>query len=733
MCIPLWQFFIAVRDFKRSIREVQSNLADIKSILNGTLTMSHELEEVTAEFRNIAEFYSQESKNALRDQLCATMSAQAHEALYHRDFFKHFKLTFEFEVTRLIEEHDKRTAQLAILDIIQHMKRVVKEWINTFEYDKLKTRLLIELTLYLQESFSQYICDGEDVWPNLAKRRRNSHIKTFCEKQNIIQSLECLLAEHFNSKLNDFDCFSNNYSKGHDIIYRQRASRIRRFRRFLTSKIKIKKIGNYYREEISIQVSVDLKRASKETWELESVLKQHCSELVTGLKKLPRHRFVDVLAEENVANLGHKIADLTLKSFLPKTMDLCEDKLQTVNIKVKSLLPLKQQKEFADDDDKKQCHSTEETAILKSDDVIYHMSEPCTLNDDLTNQEPLDKSDLSWDGTCDIPMSRDVVTIDNNINKGNSEEYEILMAMLDNIPDVMCGNEKSTNKQDIAIETINKDGSTKTPCKIDSKQSTIIKSDKLTPKRSPLKERFTDITDKALKRYQLKLATSDVNKNNSGDYDDLLQSPVDEFKHLLKDELFHTLKDVDFKRLFSKETLAYAVQRHRQISKLNKSGGGGGDEFGHLSTIKDEIIQTSTSILNHSTNKRMLIDPQLIYDDLEHVLGNLLKMIGRKSARYTIDFIDRSHVMSSKVIDFLGNVHALYQYDLTEDKFCKNIFLNKIIEIIAIDLKEEEINVLKNIIFAFTNNRENKLAFLKKLEEKLPATLLKKLEKGEQN
>ena len=71
---------------------------DMKSILEGTLQMSKQLEDVMSEFKNVTEFYSEESKNALRDQLCAAMSTTAHEAFCHRDFLKQFKLTFDVEV-----------------------------------------------------------------------------------------------------------------------------------------------------------------------------------------------------------------------------------------------------------------------------------------------------------------------------------------------------------------------------------------------------------------------------------------------------------------------------------------------------------------------------------------------------------------------------------------------------------------------------------------------------------
>ena len=58
---------------------------------------------------------------------------------------------------------------------------------------------------------------------------------------------------------------------------------------------------------------------------------------------------------------------------------------------------------------------------------------------------------------------------------------------------------------------------------------------------------------------------------------------------------------------------------------------------------------------------------------------------------------------------------------------CENIFADKIIEILAMDLKREELNVLKNMIFAFSNNSSNKMALLRQLEQKVPETLMRKM------
>ena len=333
MCFPFLQFLRGIRDFKSSLKEVKTNLSDIKYILEGTLKISQDFEDVSSEFKNIVEFYSEESKNILRDQLMVTMTTEGEEELYHRDFIRYFKRKFENEITTLIEDYSTKISRIAILDIIDNMKRLLTGLKLSFEEDMPKLTVLTKLEVYLQESCILYKKgdSGADILTEVDEcniERKKSNIKKFCDKQKITQRIEKLLTNHFTS-LKPGENHINYYEKSRNLVYRERLTRIRKFRSYLSTKIKIKKIGKFYKEEISFQVNIDLKKASKNIWKCEEHVKKYCVNAVNILRQLPKQRFSEVLEYDQITQLDKFICSCPRNTIRKNTTHMDESNVES--------------------------------------------------------------------------------------------------------------------------------------------------------------------------------------------------------------------------------------------------------------------------------------------------------------------------------------------------------------------------------------------------------------------
>lgn len=507
------------------------------------------MEDVVNEFKNIVEFYSRESKNVLRDQLNTALTTEAIEELRHKDFFKYFKASFEHEISVLVDKYPSQAARVAILNIIQNVQTETCEQLNTFQDNIMKANLLCTLNEYVKESYALYAREKDsltesDKTKGKYSQQAKKNITLFCHEQKIIESLKCLLRNH----MFDEDAGTNYVDEKNykcDLIYRERSTRIRKFRHYLTTKIKLKKIGQFYKEELSFQINVDLKKACKNIWEYESKLNQACGSTIGTLQQLPKLRFTEVLEEEKVVDLGSIVRKFTHK----------------------------------------------------------------TLHDlDLTS----------------------------NSNSSNSD----------------------------AVQKAGK-----------SKLETIWESEALT------------VT--------------------------------------IKEELNKTLQKEEVQKFLS------SSQKNEEISQA----------CNFFKQYTDKLIEENkkkkdekkiTNIQTRILNKTLIVDSQLILDDVECLLQPIIDKISRGSCRYAIRLVEQSNVIVCKLIDVVSCIDAAFTRDDTPQELSENIFLGKIIELLAIDMSMEELCAFKKLVKNISHTKENRKRFLKHLENEIPITTLKLVERSKE-
>ena len=301
MCCPFRQMFAALRDFHRTITEVKTNLSDIKGIVNSTSKITQNFENVAGEFKKVVEFYAQESKFALRQQLCSTMSDAGQEELCHQDFLKFIKAKFERHLSELIERHTSSNARVAILTIVTHLTKVVIMLRKDISHeDSLKTNVLNNLEIYFNDSYKMY--KRNDAIIN-DQSSNSINIKLFCDQQNVIEELEEAIKSHLiNTRQQPYPDFKDYLLQ--DLKNRERETKIRKLKQYLSDKIKIKNVGKVYKEEISLHFDIDLKKAEHKVNEVECLVRDYCTEMAGVLQQLPRQRFTEVLEQERVINIS---------------------------------------------------------------------------------------------------------------------------------------------------------------------------------------------------------------------------------------------------------------------------------------------------------------------------------------------------------------------------------------------------------------------------------------------
>lgn len=324
MCLPLRSFFKAIREFNKSIRELKSNLKHLRQILSGVLKISRDLEDVTKEVKNIADFYSSESKGAIQDQLKDMMTSEGRDELYYKEFVKHYKHNFDHRITLFLRNHtSSKQTVMAIIEIIQHMHHVVKNMKSILHGNEIKINVLEEIDVFMYQALDLYQKDvrlqNENARQKTVTETNDSklNIKIFCDKQKVTNSLEESLSLHLGVKFTSEETGPGmsfiverpqeyNFDTKH-LVYRERATRIRKLRHYLSSKIKLKKIGDFYKEELSLQIQFDLKKAVKQLWDFERILHENTQSWAHALRQLPKHRFTEVLEDNHLNDIQQVI------------------------------------------------------------------------------------------------------------------------------------------------------------------------------------------------------------------------------------------------------------------------------------------------------------------------------------------------------------------------------------------------------------------------------------------
>jgi hypothetical protein len=331
-CLPLVSFFKAIGEFRKTLRELKCSLRHLREILSGVLRITQDIEDLTSEIKGVVEFYAGESKEAVRGQLTDLISLEAQEELYYKDFIKYYQHLLSSELSQFlyVHNHTKQAFKVAI-EMLQKLRYTINMMKLALYGDVAKITVLVKIDesvyqmhqnhqrdLLEQEHNQSDECDQEDP--------EKLDIRLFCDKQKALGLLEGTLTKYLNVYLpnengnddNEFDQNRHTRTAGErlrsdcdfdtkELIYRERTTRIRQLRQYLTTKIKLKKIGDYYREEISLQVQLDLKRASENLNKFESTLHDMTRTWRETLRQLPKHRFKEVMSEEKISETSQTI------------------------------------------------------------------------------------------------------------------------------------------------------------------------------------------------------------------------------------------------------------------------------------------------------------------------------------------------------------------------------------------------------------------------------------------
>ena len=300
-------FLRSMHDMKRRVGEVKNDLHEIKNILEGSLRICDNTRLVSLQVKQVVQFYVDESREIVRNHLQEHWSTEGKEEMKHREFGKKFKFTFEEEISLLIENNQARHTRIAILEITKHLKNVIDNLKLHYEEDTLKLIFLQDLEDYLKESFDLYGGNGfqiplhnyfEDLDESEGTPNGDGKIKVFCEKQKCQMKLQDMIKLHFDPH----ECSETKEDSSH-LVYGcsshppysipPHERKIGRLSRYLATKIKSKKFGNFYRDEISFQIGVDLKKAAEQVAEFEKGVETNCDALCKIIKEIPRERLRD--------------------------------------------------------------------------------------------------------------------------------------------------------------------------------------------------------------------------------------------------------------------------------------------------------------------------------------------------------------------------------------------------------------------------------------------------------
>ena len=310
--------FKTIGDLRKTIRELKSSLTYLREIFAGLLRISQDIEELTSEAKCLVEFYGNESRSTIRDQLHGLMTSEANDELYHKDLFNYLQNTVNMEISRFLCEYNYHKQAMSVtLKILQRLHRKVEN-LKLKDYENIgeqKKNVLEKFDVFLRElSQSLEKTSARQHEKVNADDEDYISIRLFCDQQKISESLEQTLDFYFitqdtcgydstNGTSNNSIPPLNTERRAHkkEFLFRERVTRIRKLRHYLSSKIKLKKIGKYYREEISLQIQLDLKEAAENLQDHEELVHCNIKTCITGLRQLPKYHFKEMVNQERMS------------------------------------------------------------------------------------------------------------------------------------------------------------------------------------------------------------------------------------------------------------------------------------------------------------------------------------------------------------------------------------------------------------------------------------------------
>ena len=334
-CLPFFNFFKTIGELRKTIRELKSSLTYLRDIFVGLLRISQDIEDLTSEAKCLVEFYAKESRSTIREQLDGLMTSEANDELYYKDLLNYLQTIFSSEISQFLHEHEyKKQALSATIKILHDLRHKINN-LRLLNSDISSKRNVLEKI----DVFVCQLCHSIERNFNIIEQKENAtlakeeglSIRLFCEQQKISDEFEQTLNYYFNISENDYSILKNpeqpktfhkhqhkrkrgggsGDSNTNEFIFRERTTRIRKLRHYLSSKIKLKKIGQYYREEVSLQIQLDLKNAAESLKEHEDIVHETIKEWIKSLRQLPKYHFKEIIDEEKIGE-----AKITVESLI---------------------------------------------------------------------------------------------------------------------------------------------------------------------------------------------------------------------------------------------------------------------------------------------------------------------------------------------------------------------------------------------------------------------------------
>ncbi|XP_066928283.1 centromere-associated protein E-like [Clytia hemisphaerica] len=342
-CLPIVSFFKAIGDFRKTIGELKCSLVHLKEVFSSLLRISQDIEDLTGEVKNIVEFYTIESKTTIRGQLDNLITSEASQELYYKDFYNYFRYLVNNELVRLVHEfgYGKQVLDVA-MRILAQLKETVGKIVEVVPQDIQRIQILNQISDFITQIEQNIISDFDRNKENAeaCSKVENISIRLFCEQEKLSHEFEQTLASGLGVFLKtqnepmmcpsletEFikDRTSNDFHFEKEELYRKRTTRIRELRHYLSSKIKLKKIGDYYREEISLQIQLDLKHASETLQKHEAPIHTTIEDWIQILHQLPKHHFKEVFDDVKVSETSNALEKIIEKKVAPELDDLIKD------------------------------------------------------------------------------------------------------------------------------------------------------------------------------------------------------------------------------------------------------------------------------------------------------------------------------------------------------------------------------------------------------------------------
>ena len=330
-CLPFVNFFRTIGELRKTIRELKSSLTYLRDIFVGLLRISQDIEDLTSEAKCLVEFYAKESRNTIREQLDGLMTSEANNELYYKDLLNYLQNVISSEISQFLHEHKyQKPALSAAVKILNDLRQKINN-LRLANPDIASKRMgvlektddfVCQLCHSIEGNFSTVEQKGTAA---LAKEEGLS-IRLFCEQQKISDGFVQTLNYYFIVPDVDLNAFRNEDqsktfhkrrgvggtgSNTKEFIFRERTTRIRKLRHYLSSKIKLKKIGQYYKEEISLQIQLDLKNAAECLREHEDIVHDTIKEWIKALRQLPKYHFKEIIDEQKIGE-----AKITVESLI---------------------------------------------------------------------------------------------------------------------------------------------------------------------------------------------------------------------------------------------------------------------------------------------------------------------------------------------------------------------------------------------------------------------------------